>query len=118
MLMVLMTATLWAQRTVVSGKVVDESNGSPIAGASVSVEGVSVVTNDDGFFTLKSDHEAEAVVVSHVGYKSQRVKVGGQELKIKLKPATIKLHEVLITDRKSTRLNSSHIATSRMPSSA
>ena len=96
-LMVLMTATLWAQRTVVSGKVVDESNGSPIAGASVTMEGVSVVTNDDGFFTLKSDHEAEAVVVSHVGYKSQRVKLGGQELKIKLKPATIQLHEVLVT---------------------
>ena len=96
--MVFVAVQVWAQKAMVSGTVVDGTTNMPVAGASVTMEGLSVVTNDDGFFTLKSDVAVEAVTVSHVGYKSQRVKVGGNEgpLTIRLTPATIQLQEVLV----------------------
>lgn len=61
---------------------------------------LSVVTNEDGFFILKSDQTVEAVVVSHLGYRSQRISIDGQQaspLQIMLKPATVQLTEVLVT---------------------
>ena len=69
----------------------------PLAGASVTMKNLSVVTNDDGFFTLKSDEEEEAITVSHVGYQSQKVKLNGQQLTIRMHQATIHLQEVMIT---------------------
>ena len=102
-LMMCCVTAVWAQRTVVSGTVVDETTRQPVVGASVKMEGLSVVTNEDGFFTLKSDHEAETITVSHIGYRSQQVTLQRSEasptnmqLKVLLKPATIQLQEVLV----------------------
>ena len=74
----LMAMTIMAQKTAVSGTVVDASTGEPVMGASVTADGLSVVTNADGFFTLKSEQATEAVVVTHVGYRTRRV-VPGQD---------------------------------------
>ena len=57
----LMAMTIMAQKTAVSGTVVDASTGEPVMGASVTAGGLSVVTNADGFFTLKSEQATEAV---------------------------------------------------------
>ena len=95
-----MTANGWCQRLSVSGTVVSKATGQAIAGVSVMSlpsGNVTVVTNDDGFFTLKDNAGIETVAVSHVGYKSKKVKVGSEEkLTIRLEPATIELHEVLV----------------------
>lgn len=88
-----------AQKTVVSGTVVNGVTGQAIEGASVSTEGLSVVTNADGYFMLKSDSPLEAIVVSHIGYRSQRLAVDNQSvenLKIRLEPTAIQLREVLV----------------------
>ena len=98
MIMVLLTIEGWAQLTVVSGTVVDAETRDPIAGASVTMGSVAVVTNDDGFFTLKNNEWGE-VVVSHLGYGSQRIVVDSQPnkpLTIALKVAPIRLQEVLV----------------------
>lgn len=90
----------WAQQTTVNGTVVDTETRKPVAGASVTAGRLSVVTNEDGFFILKSDQTVEAVVVSHLGYRSQRISIDGQQgnpLSISLKPATVQLTEVLVT---------------------
>ena len=89
----------WAQRTVVSGTVVSEATGEALAGASVVAGGVTVVTNDDGFFTLKSDSALVAVTVSYVGYRSQRVELKERRtdgLTVALRPTAIQLREVLV----------------------
>lgn len=96
-LMFVVAVQAWTQRTVVSGTVVHATTNEPVAGASVTVNNLSVVTNEDGFFTLKSEREAETITVSHVGYRLQQVKLTGQPLKIRLQPATIQLQEVLVT---------------------
>lgn len=101
LLLATFSASLWAQKIVVSGTVTDEKTGERVAQATVIVKGsnVSVVTNDDGFFTLKLDELPRTVVVSHVGYQSRQLNVStGQTepLRIRLRPTTIQLQEVVI----------------------
>ena len=60
-----------AQQVVVSGTVVDDRTGAKLRQASVSAGRVSVVTNEDGVFTLKLDGNPKAVQVSHLGYGGQ-----------------------------------------------
>lgn len=98
--MILTAVCTWAQMNVISGKVVDKETNKPLTGASVTMDGLSVVTNDDGFFTMKSEGPATSLAVSHLGYHSQHVSLNGQyneQLTISLTPAAIALNEVLVT---------------------
>ena len=109
--MLLATLCCWAQQVMVSGTVLDAETRKAIAGASVtlgvragtdataSMGSVSVVTNEDGFFTLKTSHQAEVLFVSHLGYRSQRISLTNEPqepLKVMLRPATVELDEVLV----------------------
>lgn len=95
----LLAVSALAQKTVVSGTVVNGVTGQAIEGASVTAEALSVVSNADGYFMLKSDSPLETVVVSHIGYRSQRLAIDNQSaenLKIRLEPTAIQLREVLV----------------------
>lgn len=95
----LMLLCAMAQKTTVSGSVVDSATGRAIEGANVTAEGLSVVTNGDGYFVLKSDAKIETIAVSHVGYRLKRVSVDGlsaENQKIRLEPMAIQLREVLV----------------------
>lgn len=99
--MLLTAIGIRAQQATVSGKAIDAETHRPVAGASVTAGGLSVVTNDDGFFILKgSRSELQAVLVSHLGYHSQRVALGEDRqdspLLIALNPAAVQLSEVLV----------------------
>lgn len=67
-------AAMWAQMDV-HGTVKD-SNGEPIIGASVMIQGTTqgTVTDLDGNFTLKASKGA-TLAISYVGYKAQKVPV-------------------------------------------
>ena len=100
LLFTLLSALITSQKAVVSGTVTDQS-GQPLAQASIVVKGthVSVVTNDDGFFTLKVDELPQTVVISHVGYKTRHVQLTASQtapLRVRLQPATIQLSEVVV----------------------
>ncbi|MBR6715128.1 MAG: carboxypeptidase-like regulatory domain-containing protein [Prevotella sp.] len=86
--------------TVISGTVCHEKTDEPIRQASVVVEGtsVSVVTNDDGFFTLKAEGGLKEISVSHVGFHTKRIRIGNDshDLRIKLKPNVVELNEVVV----------------------
>ncbi len=95
----LMLLGAMAQKTVISGVVVNSATGRAIEGANVTAEGLSVVTNGDGYFVLKSDAKIETIAVSHVGYRLKRVSVDGlsaENQKIRLEPMAIQLREVLV----------------------
>ena len=95
----LMLLGAMAQKTTVSGSVVDSATGQAIEGANVTAEGLSVVTNGDGYFVLKSDAKIETIAVSHIGYRLKRVSVDGlsaENQKIRLEPTAIQLREVLV----------------------
>jgi hypothetical protein len=90
---------MMAQQVVVSGVVVDQKTGNPLRQVSVSVGRISVVTNEDGDFTLKLNETPSAVNISHLGYKTQRLtlKDGKTEgLRIRLEPTTIQLREIVV----------------------
>ena len=95
-LLLALPTTLWAQRAVVSGKVTDAATGRAVSGASVRSGGLSVVTNDDGFFVLKGDSALSTVTASHIGYRATTVTVTDRQLTIRLQPAAVVLSEVLV----------------------
>ncbi|HTF28302.1 MAG TPA: TonB-dependent receptor [Flavitalea sp.] len=73
-------AFLRAQDITVNGKVTDNINAQPLSGVTVSVKGKpnqSVVTNDEGNFTLNVSGNG-VLVFSYVGYNRKEVGVGGK----------------------------------------
>lgn len=97
--MMLAPLAMTAQQVVVSGVVVDQKTGDPLRQVSISAGRISVVTNEDGDFTLKLNDMPSAVNISHLGYKSQRLtlKDGKTEgLQIRLEPTTIQLREIVV----------------------
>ena len=117
-LIVLMMAPLviLAQQVVVSGVVVDDKTGGPISQVSVSSGKISVVTNEDGAFTLKLESMPERVRISHLGYKTRQVSmIQGQTegLKVRLQPTTIQLREIFVLNEDPRELVD--IAISKIP---
>ena len=130
-------------QVTVKGIVTDES-GVPLVGVSVrykEVPQVGVTTDIDGKFSIKEVNEGKTLVFSYIGMKNTERLLKGTTsfIKIQMEAETSELDQVVITgytqttfkkmtgsvgvitadqDRKSTRLNSSHTAESRMPSSA
>lgn len=125
----LMGMIAWAQKAVesgagdgmkvvISGTVCQEKGRVPIAQASVVAEGshVSVVTNDDGFFTLKADVLPRYVIVSHLGYQTKRVRITpGQTdpMDIRLRATAVELKEVVVWTDDPEELV--HIAVRKIP---
>lgn len=99
LLLSLACVALQAQQTTLSGIVTDAKSGNPIAQATVAMAGVSVVTNDDGMFTLKVKPAAGTLTVSHLGYRTVRVKVSDNHsapVTVRLQPTAIQLKEVVV----------------------
>ena len=74
------------QQRVVTGTVYDET-GVSLPGATVKVEGKErgAVTNENGKYTLQVNNDAEVLVVSYIGYITQRIVIGNKKvLDIKL----------------------------------
>ena len=67
---------IWAQRQI-TGKVIDGSLNEPAIGASVLVEGTDLgtITDMDGLFSLSVPDDVSFLLVSMVGYKTERVSI-------------------------------------------
>ncbi|MCR4602073.1 MAG: carboxypeptidase-like regulatory domain-containing protein [Prevotella sp.] len=89
-----------AQQTAhIAGYVLNADSEKPISGANVSATGQTVVTNDDGYFLLKTDSLPVRLVISHIGYHTLRMtlsSVPAEPLCVALSPTTVQLHEVLV----------------------
>ncbi|WP_225443931.1 SusC/RagA family TonB-linked outer membrane protein [Echinicola arenosa] len=82
----------------VSGTVLD-SNGDPLPGAAVSVQGLSrgTVTDLDGKFSIDVP-EGSTLVVSFLGFTTKTVEVGNQtEIRVVLEEEASALNEVVVT---------------------
>ena len=94
-----LTETQPQQQHKVTGTITDANTGETIIGANVRVEGTTIitVTDVDGKFSLNIPKPDAVVVVSYMGYNSQRVKVNKLVvLDIKLVPDVTKLSEVVV----------------------
>lgn len=100
------------QHTAVGGTVVSDDTGQVLAGATVVGGGQTVVTNDDGYFLLKSDTELTSLTVSHLGYRSQTVRLNissPDKLRIRLRPIAIQLQELVVVPNDARDLVSAAI---------
>jgi len=81
----------------IDGTVVD-TNGEPIPGVTVIVEGTTTgtVTDLNGNFNLDAS-EGEVLVISFIGYQTQRIPIGNQNnLDVLLKEELSSLNEVVV----------------------
>lgn len=84
------------QENTIKGTVLD-AQGEPLIGVSILVEGstVGTITDFDGNFELAAG-KGQVLVVSYIGYLTQKVTVGNSPLRIVLKEDTQQLDEVVI----------------------
>lgn len=95
------TVSMLSQKIVLSGIVCSDKTGERLSQATITIEGtnLSVVTNDEGFFTLKVNAYPKNITVSHIGYQSYRQDINAEKperMLIRLKPRAIQLQEVIV----------------------
>ena len=102
----LLAVFTYAQKTV-KGKVTDASNGLGIPGVSVSVKGQAgntVVTTNDGTFTINVPSNNSSLVFTYVGYSTKEVAVGSQTMvNVSLSESSQTLEGVVVTALGITR---------------
>lgn len=78
-LLAMVTQISLAQK-VITGKVTDAKDGSPIRGASVTAKGSRTGTQTDagGAFSLSVDNAVTTLVVSSVGFTTQEISIDGK----------------------------------------
>ncbi|MEN8157273.1 MAG: SusC/RagA family TonB-linked outer membrane protein [Bacteroidota bacterium] len=84
----------------VTGTVTDGESGEPLPGTTVSVEGTATgtITGMDGEFSINASSEEDVLVVSFIGYETQRVSIGSQRnISITLNLDVAELEEVVVT---------------------
>lgn len=89
-------------QTVISGSVCDVQTGRPLPYVSVSLDGkgTHTVTNDDGHFILKTNEKPQYLHLSHIGYKTRKVRLeqgATENLRIRMAGNTVELNEVLVS---------------------
>lgn len=95
-LCLLLSPTVWAQQQQVTGKINDK-DGTPIAGASITVKGTSrgTLTDPQGQFTIAVS-QGEVLVFKHVGYGEQEYAAGKVPAIILLAPKAADLDDIVV----------------------
>ena len=99
LLLLLLCSVVQAQDRVITGKVTDSKDGSPLVGATVSVKGTTqaVSTGTDGTFRINVPASAKAVVISSVGFDQQEISIGNRtEIDASLIAANSAMNEVVV----------------------
>lgn len=115
LLLMFFTVTTGAQdieqtdkRYSVSGVVTDQRGKQlPYVNVNVSGERVSTVTNEDGFFTIKTMRQVKALDLSHVGYQTLHYEIPEfheGNLVIKMKPSTVVLNDIVVRSGDAKRI--------------
>lgn len=94
-----------AQETIlVSGKVSDSKDGSPLIGVSVAVKGTAngTATDGNGNFSLRTARGA-ALVFTYVGYATKEVAATGTEMTVFMEGTKTALNEVVVIGYGRTR---------------
>jgi TonB-linked SusC/RagA family outer membrane protein len=92
------TLPAMAQNKVISGKVTDARDGSPLPGVSIVVKGSNIGTTTDtkGIFKLSMPASASTLVVSYLGFTTQEVSASGSPISVKLSSSATSLNEVVV----------------------
>ncbi|MBL7781657.1 MAG: TonB-dependent receptor [Saprospiraceae bacterium] len=104
LLLLLVSATAFAQRGTVTGKITDADTGEPLLRASVVLEGAATgaFTDASGMYSLEIPAGERTIIVSYLGYKTATSKVtvvAGQAaaLDVAMETTSFQGEEVVVT---------------------
>ena len=98
--LMLASSELWAQETVVSGRVTDADDGTGLPGVNVVLQGTTTgtVTDVDGNYSLSVPSPQGTLVFTFVGMATQEVPINGRSrIDVALAPDVAQLSEVVVT---------------------
>ncbi|MES2520061.1 MAG: TonB-dependent receptor [Bacteroidota bacterium] len=101
-------STIANAQSIVSGKIVDAKDGSPMIGVSVQIKGTNkgTVASGTGEFSLPAKAE-DVLIISFVGFKTQEIKIGSRsKLDIKLDDNEQFLNEIVVIGSRSANSRS------------
>ncbi|MEQ9440119.1 MAG: TonB-dependent receptor [Cyclobacteriaceae bacterium] len=87
------------QEIDLQGKITDAETGTPLIGATVQVKDfqIGAIADIDGHFQIKAPDDAEALIVSFIGYTTQEIAIGNQSnFTIALEANSQSLSEVVV----------------------
>ena len=104
MLAALLLTGLAVEARVISGTVTDQT-GETVISASVMVKGTTIgtVTDFDGNYTLDVPDDAQLLVFSYVGMKTQELQITGNVMNVVLAEDAEVLEEVVVTGYGTTK---------------
>jgi hypothetical protein len=91
----------YAQK-IVRGHVEDAKTGEPLPAANILIEGTyqGTISNEDGDFSLPVNEMPAAILVSFIGYESQRIRIDvatPDKLRIRLTPIIFEMEPIVIS---------------------
>ena len=95
---VLIVFNLLAQQQSVSGRVTDQSEGTPLPGVSILLKGTSqgTVSASDGTFSINAQ-PTDVLIFSFIGFAQQEITVGDQTaIDVSMVPSVESLQEVVV----------------------
>jgi iron complex outermembrane receptor protein len=103
----LFSTAAFAQTKVITGKVTDSKDGSPIAGATVVVKGTQygTQTGPDGTFKLNAPADSKTLVISSLNFVTQEIAISGSAINIALAPSAEQLGDVVVIGYGTARKN-------------
>ncbi len=97
--LVLCSLYSYAQSTI-KGKVISTTDGQPLIGATILIEGVDLgtVTDIDGNYTITSPTPNATLIFSYLGFIDQRIEAGTQtEINVSMQEDVSTIQEVVVT---------------------
>ncbi|MEO1450035.1 MAG: carboxypeptidase-like regulatory domain-containing protein [Bacteroidota bacterium] len=96
--LVLLSPNLYGQSVTVNGRVMDETSGDPVIGASVIIQGSTrgMLTGDDGQFSLNATR-GDTLTIRFLGYESVNIVAQNSEpIEVLLQSSNTTLDEVVV----------------------
>jgi TonB-linked SusC/RagA family outer membrane protein len=97
LLLLIFSLPSYGQSQTVSGKIMDADKKTPLQGVTIKVVGTNVAAQTDakGAFTIKAT-KGQTLLISYIGFESQRVTVGTGSVDVSLKSSVTELDEVVV----------------------
>ena len=105
LILLMLSSITWAQDKVITGKITDSKDGTPLPGVSVLVKGTKVgtKTDSDGTFRLSVPANAQTLVISSVGFTQQELTITGSDVSVNLVASNSSLNEIVVVGYGTTR---------------
>ncbi len=89
-------------QNIIEGMISDEKTSKPLAAANIQIEGTfdGTISNADGRFVLKVDQLPATIIVTYIGYESQKITIMEEPsrlIRVKLKPIILEMEPIIVS---------------------